>query len=1265
MMKLKKLLIIICSICFVVALACGVAACKDDKDDVIRVSSVSLNKSELTVAVGAEETLTAIVNPSNATDKTVEWFSDNSAIATVDENGVVKGVAVGETTITVSASRKQATCKVTVTESTAVAVSSVTLNHQALVLEVGETNTNLVPTVLPANSATVSWSSSNTDCVTVNNNGHLYGVAVGTATITATAGGKSATCAVTVVAEKVVEGIELSQEELELEVGAKGTLKATLYPLGLSADIVWSSSKSDIATVDNGTVTALAVGETVITATAGEKSASCTVTVKAKAGGTDVAVESVTLNKTTLSLNVDESEKLIATVAPSNATNQNVTWKSSDEDIATVDGSGKVSAKAKGTAIITVTTVDGNKTATCTVTVNEPIKNNSIVTYAHAGEESAAFEWDDTDASKAKVEYKLSSASSYTKIDSDLIRQKSDTTARADVLGLKGGAKYDFKITSSDNTVVVANEVDIASLDRSGYAHYNYKSGVGAYNDDGTLKSNAKVIYLTEANKNNIDGKGTSIAEYLADGSKISTPVVIRIVGTVGSATWKELKYRALVDEDDYLRATEVKGLNNKQLPTASNQLTQEYLIKEGYNELNLYPEKLGRVQCDPIDGLNSKASFSLAKDGKPDRYDSCWNDCQVKGFSNLTVEGVGEDAEIFQWGFTFNGCNSIEVRNIRFWDYTEDACSFEGSENSQTLAGFKHSNFWVHHNVFDIGMNYWDVCEEQDKNDGDGATDFKKLSYVTVAYNRYNGTHKTGLVGGDDKHYQACFTFHHNYYNGCDQRMPLGRQANMHLYNNYYSSSGMYSVSLRAGAYAYIENCVFTSGKSSTKPIVLEKDSAGMPSVKVVDCTMAGSIDNKTSGSSSDIIYKGNRSGVKNVGGANLYGPNFETTSDFANYYKVTSMLDTSEVAEKIPKLAGNMKETRIFNIVIDGSSQGGGSTGGGSTDTPTVSPDADKVTASIDSAVKAEKLSVNTGSKDTQDISNVTLASGIVLTANATSVTYRVQLFEDNYTFNYRVILGKSSNGGRYIKVTTTGAATIKVYVANASTTDTTGRSIGLYPSATATTPVTGTTATNIAGGNAKIVSIPVSAGGTYYLLATATESADLSIYAIDIAASSGGNAGAKEEQSISYTEIPADPSVSGQFADGNLFTATLTSGTTVTKNFSTATADDGSGKTFDYALLPGGGGQTVTVTANKAITLTIYYVATDKEFANKNQSKDGNLTWSINGGEAQTSTKTTSKSNLVAYSETITLEEGQVVVFSLTGNRLAVYGLFAVER
>ena len=82
-----------------------------------------------------------------------------------------------------------------------------------------------------------------------------------------------------------------------------------------------------------------------------------------------MAVTGVTLNKSTLNLAIGEDETLTATVAPANATTQAVTWSSSDDEVATVDNTGTVLGVAAGTATITVTTTDGNKTDTCAVTI--------------------------------------------------------------------------------------------------------------------------------------------------------------------------------------------------------------------------------------------------------------------------------------------------------------------------------------------------------------------------------------------------------------------------------------------------------------------------------------------------------------------------------------------------------------------------------------------------------------------------------------------------------------------------------------------------------------------------------------------------------------------------------------------------------------------------------------------------------------------------------------------------------------------------------
>ena len=1057
----------------------------------VAVTEVILDQTSLELVISLTYQLSAKVLPENAADKTVMWESSDEAVATV-VGGLVTAVSKGTAIITATAGDISATCEVKVKDVPIVEVESVALNKSSLDLDEGQTFT-LEATISPSNATdqNVKWTSSN-DAVATVVGGLVTAVSAGEATITAEVGGKSASCTVNVKAVRIeVESVTLNKSSLDLDEGQTFTLEATISPSNATdKDVEWKSSNNGVATVVGGLVTAVSAGEATITAEVGGKSASCTVTVTAKR----IEVISVTLNKTELELKVDETFKLIATINPSNATDNEIIWTSSDKNIASVGDDGTVTAKAVGTVKITATV--GGKSAECVVGViakdsgttdpDNPTPPNppeeSIITYAHAGEESAAFEWKDTDYSKAKVEYKLSSTSVYTAIDKQLIRKRSDTLVRADIVGLKGGVKYDFKITAGNGTVEEVKGVDIASLDRSGYGHTgktDANDGVGAYKNDGTLKDNAVVIYLTEANKNNVDGKDNSIAEYLKNAKNNSDPIVVRVLGTVGSATWNKLEYNG----GKPITKDMVVGVDGKAFPTSDSDLTQAALIKAGYNSLNYYPEKLGGVKCDPIDGLSSKA-INGSKE-----YDSCWNDCLVEQLKNVTVEGIGDDAEIFQWGFTFKKCNSIEVRNIRFWDYTEDACSFEGSGSPVELSDFTYKNFWVHHNIFDIGMNYWDLCNEQDKHDGDGATDFKRLAYATIAYNRYNGTHKTGIVGSGDDVYQAAFTFHHNYYNGCDQRMPLGRQANMHMYNNFYSSSGKYSISLRGGAYAFVENCVFTSGKtgsSATRPIELLKGDTknGTPSVKVIDCEMEGSIANEITGVKN--VYVGDDR-TETVEGSNKYGLNFDL--DLPYTIADGTKLATSEIEETIPKIAGTQKRTNnIENVGIPDEEE------------PEVKPDppvtdAKNVEFTVTKAVEAKLLEINSSS---HEIGTVTLDEGIVLSiTNATGKVDAKNRTIGGKTFGHRIVM---KNKGNYFAVTTKAACTIKVYVINESSTDTEGREVGLYTDTAGTTLVSGTATTKIIGGieNAKVVEYSVKAAGVYYIESITNE---LSFYGIDV--------------------------------------------------------------------------------------------------------------------------------------------------------------------
>ena len=168
-----------------------------------------------------------------------------------------------------------------------------------------------------------------------------------------------------------VTGVTLNKSSTSIIVGASETLIATVEPNdATNKDVTWESSNTNIATVTSaGVVTGVAGGTATITVTTadGSKTATCSVTV-------NVPVTGVTLNKSSITLNAGSSETLTATIAPSNASNKNVSWKSSNTSVATVTSAGKVTGVASGTATITVTTADGSKTAKATVTCKERVK---------------------------------------------------------------------------------------------------------------------------------------------------------------------------------------------------------------------------------------------------------------------------------------------------------------------------------------------------------------------------------------------------------------------------------------------------------------------------------------------------------------------------------------------------------------------------------------------------------------------------------------------------------------------------------------------------------------------------------------------------------------------------------------------------------------------------------------------------------------------------------------------------------------------------
>ncbi len=172
-----------------------------------------------------------------------------------------------------------------------------------------------------------------------------------------------------------ISSVSLNASKLSLKPGESYSITASVLPdYATNKTVTWSSSNTSVATISNGKVTAVAAGTSTITAKAGNKSATCSITVY----NPTVEVSGLSLNKTSLSLVTGGTETLSATVTPSNATNKTVTWSSSDSSVAKVDNNGNITAVAVGKT--TITAKSGNYSVSCYITVSEPIIGVSSVT---------------------------------------------------------------------------------------------------------------------------------------------------------------------------------------------------------------------------------------------------------------------------------------------------------------------------------------------------------------------------------------------------------------------------------------------------------------------------------------------------------------------------------------------------------------------------------------------------------------------------------------------------------------------------------------------------------------------------------------------------------------------------------------------------------------------------------------------------------------------------------------------------------------------
>ncbi|MBD5521866.1 MAG: hypothetical protein HDR03_11735 [Lachnospiraceae bacterium] len=389
-----------------------------------------------------------------------------------------------------------------------------------------------------------------------------------------------------------------------------------------------------------------------------------------------------------------------------------------------------------------------------------------------------------------------------------LVRDKGNIV-RIDILGLKKNGTYSLTVKALSGSTKTVDNIKVYAYDRSGYAHFNYTSGVGAYKDDGTLKEGAIVLYVTDQNKNDVE---------LTVGSK-TVKGIGNILNSVGQNT------------------------GNGTTSNGGKPNTNAGIIKAlALTGKPLVVRFIGTVSESK---LYSAGSWSAADAGEIDGltdFDSTDNGgsvgdnghmARIQSGKDITLEGIGTDAVIDGWGFHYiaEGSSpelgkSFEVRNLTFINTPEDAVGMEGQMDGQNVSAPISSSVercWVHNNEFYCPSISGPA--ESDKAQGDGSVDFKRGNYFTCSYNYFESCHKTNLVGSAKTSLQYNLTYHHNYYYRCGSRGPLSRNANIHMYNNVYELQSSYAMDARANAYIFAEYNLFYASKS---PHVTSKEGGG-----------------------------------------------------------------------------------------------------------------------------------------------------------------------------------------------------------------------------------------------------------------------------------------------------------------------------------------------------------------------------------------------------------------------------------------------------
>ena len=459
------------------------------------------------------------------------------------------------------------------------------------------------------------------------------------------------------------------------------------------------------------------------------------------------------------------------------------------------------------------------------------------ITLAEAGAETIYFEWTPLEGVDGYKVY-----CDTIPVDNELIRFYGDHY-RCDILGIRAELHF-VKVVPVVGGVEVEDKATEFSATptshlREGFAFIGNGDGNGAYNPDGTLKTGAVVIYVTNTTKNTIS------LSMKTDSKKTETKT----------------------------------GIQNILLG-----------LKKGYYEHPICIRFIGNI-TDPAVLQGGDLAVDIN------------NRAFTKG---ITIEGVGNDAVFNGFGLKLKGAKNVEVRNLAFMN-----CN--SSEGDNVSLSQDNEHIWVHNCDFFYG----DAGSDADQAKGDGALDTKISQYITYSYNHFWDCGKVHLNGNGDTTVNY-ISYHHNWYDHCDSRMPRVRVSDsIHVYNNFFDGISKYCVGATTGCSIFVENNYFLNSNRPMSISMQGRDDGTFSSeaggmIKAYGNVMINCIDlityseNKTSFDYYDASSRDERvpSSVVALKGGSTYS-NFDTDSDMYTYN-----VQTPEAAmESVKAISGRVQ--------------------------------------------------------------------------------------------------------------------------------------------------------------------------------------------------------------------------------------------------------------------------------------------------------------------------------------------------------------------